>query len=435
MKNYRFLAPIVLIALFALGIYTIGSGNVKEEKQYRQYLEDARSYAAQEIEIYALRNYQSAIEMRPALELYMEVAEFYRDTLENRNKAAQWGEMMLSEYPKKPEPYEFQLDIYLQTGDYMAFFELYDRMIGRHVLSETADALYASVEYAFYVQGEYDEMSIFSSNLAPVRRNETWGYCSSKGKRKIGTYYTYVGAFNNGMAPVTDAEGEAYYIDNDGNKVMAVDAEEKIQELGVMSLANIYTVFNGEEWSYYNKSGELLMGGFLEASAFANGLAAARTEKGWKIYDTEGNAKSDTVYEDVALDEKQMAYRNERLFVKSGNSYIMLDGSGRQIGSEAYEDVKIFYENTYAAVKKNGKWGFIDKSGDWFLESCYEDARSFQNGFAAVQMDGLWGFINMEKELCIPCQFVQVKDFTASGTVPVRKNLTWSVLLLYKDNY
>ncbi|MDE6517320.1 MAG: WG repeat-containing protein, partial [Acetatifactor sp.] len=375
MKNYRFLAPIVLVALFALGVYMIGNSNVKEEEQYRQYLEDARSYAAQEIEIYALENYQNAIDMRPALELYMEVAEFYRDTMGNRKKAAEWGETMLSKYPKNPRSYEFQLDIYLQNQDYMAFFELYDTMVKRHISSETADAMFASVEYAFYEQGEYDEMSIFSSNLAPVRRNETWGYCSSKGKKKVKTLYTYAGAFNNGMAPVVDAKGEAYYIDNNGNKVMAVDVEEGIQRLGVMSSADLYTVFNGSVWNYYNKAGELLMGGFLEGSAFANGLAAARTEEGWKIYDTAGNLKSGTAYEDVAMDEKQMAYRNGRLFVRTQDSYILIDGEGNRIGSDAYEDVKIFYENTYAAVKKNGQWGFIDKDGNWFIEPAYEDAR------------------------------------------------------------
>lgn len=435
MKNYRFLAPIVLIALFALGVYMIGSNNVKEERQYRQYLEDARAYASQEIEIYAVQNYQDAIDMRPSMELYMEVAEFYRDTMGDRKKAAQWGETLLSKYPKTPEPYEFQLDIYLQNQDYVAFFELYDRMRARHVFSEAADAMYDSVEYVFYEQGEYDEMSIFSSNLAPVRRNETWGYCNSKGKKKVKTLYTYAGAFNNDMAPVVDAEGEAYYIDNNGNKVMAVNVEEEIQGLGVMSSADIYSVFNGREWSYYNKAGERLMGGFLEGSTFANGLAAARTDEGWKIYDLKGNAKSGAVYEDVAMDEKQMAYRNERLFVRAAEGYIMIDGEGGRIGTDVYEDAKIFYESTYAAVKKDGKWGFIDRDGGWFIEPVYEDARSFLNGFAAVQTDGLWGFINMDRELCIPCQFAETKDFTAKGTVPVRKNQTWSVLLLYKENY
>ena len=434
MKNYRFLAPIVLIVLYVLGVYMIGSNNVKEETQYRQYLEDARTYASQEIEIYAVQNYQDAIDMRPSLELYMEVAKFYRDTMEDLKKAAQWGETLLSKYPKTPEPYEFQLDIYLQNQDYVAFFELYDRMVARHVFSETADAMYDSVEYVFYEEGEYDEMSIFSNNMASVRRNETWGYCNSQGKKKVKNLYTYAGAFNNDMAPVVDAEGEAYYIDSNGNKVMAVNVED-VQGLGVMSAADIYSVFNGREWNYYNKSGELLMGGFLEGSTFASGLAAARTKEGWKIYDLKGNVKSGAVYEDVVMDEKQMAYRNERLFVRAAQGYIMIDGEGGRIGTDVYEDARIFYESTYAAVKKDGRWGFIDKDGSWFIEPAYEDARSFLNGYAAVQTDGLWGFVNMDKELCIPCQFAETKDFTAKGTVPVRKNQTWSVLLLYKENY
>lgn len=69
MRNYRFLAPIAMIALFGLGVYMIGSGNIKEEAQYRQYLEEARACASQKIEIYALQNYQEAIAMRPSLEL------------------------------------------------------------------------------------------------------------------------------------------------------------------------------------------------------------------------------------------------------------------------------------------------------------------------------------------------------------------------------
>lgn len=435
MKNYRLLAPILLIALFALGVYMCGSSNVKTRNRYNQYIEDARAYAEQKIEIYALENYQNALNMQPSLALYREVAEFYRDIMENRGKAAEWGEVMLTQYPKLPEPYEFQMDIYLRNEDYAAFFDLYHTMVNRHISSEAAESLYKSVEYVYYEQGEYDEASIFSNNLAPVRRNENWGYCNSKGKKKIGTVYTYAGAFSDGMAPVIDAAGEAYFIDNNGNKVMSVEVEENIQKLGVMSSAEIYTVFNGKEWNYYKKSGELLMGGFSEAANFANGVTAAKTGSSWKIYDTSGNTMTDTAYPEVVMDEKQMVYRNERLFVGTGSSYIMIDAQGGQIGTDTYEDVRIFYENTYAAVRKDGKWGFIDKDGSWFIEPEYEDARSFLNGYAAVKLDGKWGFINMEKELCIHCAFTEAKDFTQNGTALICRNQTWSVLLLYKNNY
>jgi len=435
MKNYKLLVPVALVVLFVLGIYMTGSSHVEKENQYNQYLEDARKYAAQEIEVYARENYQKALEMRPSLELYLEIAGFYRDTMENGNKAIEWGEIARNAYPKTPEAYEFLMEVYLGNRDYMAFFGLYEDMTNRHVTSETADAFYQSVKYEYYFQGGYDEVSVFSGNLAPVRRNETWGYCTSKGKRKIGTIYSYAGAFNQGMAPVIDAEGNGFFIDTEGNKVFVVDTEETVTELGVMSSAEIYAVNNGREWNYYHKSGEQIMGGFTEASTLANGLAACKTNAGWQIYDTSGNVRIDAVYDDVLLDEKRVAYRNERLFVKSGDVYKMIDASGSQIGTDVYEDAKVFCETTYAAVKKGGKWGFIDKDGNWFIEPAYENARSFSNGYAAVQMDGQWGFINMDKELCIPCQFMDAKDFTANGTVFIQKDLSWSVLLLYQKNY
>ena len=435
MKNYKLLAPVILIGLFVLGIYMTTSNNVKAENQFQQYLEDARNYASQEIEIYARENYQNALNMRPSLELYLEVASFYRDTMKNFNGALEWGEALLRAYPKEPRSYEFVLDLFLNNKDYIAFFELYNDMVNRHVASENADALYQTVEYEYYLQGEYDDASIFSSNRAPVCRNETWGYSNTKGKRVIGTIYACVGAFNNEMAPVIDAEGKAFYIDLDGNKVFAVSTEEVVTELGVMSSADIYAVNNGQEWNYYNKSGDKIMGGFQEATTLGNGLAAAKDSEGWKSYDASGNVKINTTFDEVLTDEKQMAYRNERLFVGTGDSYQMIDSAGTQIGTESYEDAKIFYEGTYAAVQKDGKWGFIDKDGNWFLEPTYEDARSFSNGYAAVQSDGQWGFINMDKELCIPCQFTDAKDFTANGTVFVRDNMTWSVLLLYQKNY
>lgn len=434
MKNYKLLAPVILIALFVLGIYMTGSNNVKDENQYSRYLEEARNFASQEIEVYALENYQSALEMRPSLGLYLEIASFYRDTIGNVDKAKDWGETALRNYPKVPEPYEFLMGIYLDTHDYMAFFELYNNMLNRHVASQVAEEFFQTVEYEYYLQGEFDEVLAFSSNLAPIRRNENWGYSNSRGKKKIGTIYTYAGAFNNGMAPVIDAEGNAFFIDNNGNRIFVPDIEGEITELGVMSSVDIYAVKNGSEWNYYNKSGDLVMGGFSEVTTLANGVAACKTGDSWKIYDASGNVQNNDSYDAVLTDEKGMAYRNGCLFVRSGEACKMIDVSGTQIG-DTYEDAKTFYDTTYAAVKKGGKWGFVDKEGNWFIEPMYEDARSFSNGFAAVQKEGQWGFINMDREICIPCQFTDAKDFTANGTVLVKENMTWSVLLLYQKNY
>ena len=52
------------------------------------------------------------------------------------------------------------------------------------------------------------------------------------------------------------------------------------------------------------------------------------------------------------------------------------------------------YHEDVAAVKQNGKWGFIDKAGQEFLPFLYDEADSFSKGFAEVKMDTLWGVID-----------------------------------------
>ncbi|MBR0129171.1 MAG: WG repeat-containing protein, partial [Neisseriaceae bacterium] len=58
-----------------------------------------------------------------------------------------------------------------------------------------------------------------------------------------------------------------------------------------------------------------------------------------------------------------------------------------------YDEVSSFYSGL-AAVKKDGKWGFIDKTGKEIVALQYDDACDFNQELAAVQKDGKWGFVD-----------------------------------------
>ena len=149
----------------------------------------------------------------------------------------------------------------------------------------------------------------------------------------------------------------------------------------------------------------------------------------------EGQDLTGTTYTNVAADDKGIVYRNERLFVHDGNGWRMIDYSGNVIGNDTYEEVRLFADTTYAAVKKGGKWGFVDKNGAEVITPQFEDARSFANGLAAVQKDGLWGFINQEGQIVIDAQFENALDFNSAGGAFVFMEGEWNLLRLYKYNY
>ena len=135
------------------------------------------------------------------------------------------------------------------------------------------------------------------------------------------------------------------------------------------------------------------------------------------------------------MDEKLVVFRNERLFVFDGAKYQMITSSGEIVGSGTYEDARIFNDATYAAVKIDGKWGFINKNGEVIITPQFDDARSFSNGLAAVQVDGLWGFINAQGEMVIEPQFEDARDFNSNGCVFVLTDSEWKLLRLYRTNH
>ncbi len=53
----------------------------------------------------------------------------------------------------------------------------------------------------------------------------------------------------------------------------------------------------------------------------------------------------------------------------------------------------------------NGKYGFIDKTGNLVIERVFDNARSFSEGLAAVEIEGNLGFIDRSGKLAIQTQY------------------------------
>ena len=86
-------------------------------------------------------------------------------------------------------------------------------------------------------------------------------------------------------------------------------------------------------------------------------------------------------------------------------------------------------------MKKDGKWGFIDKDGKVIIEPQYAEAHSFSNGYAAVKKDGKWGFIDKSGKLVIEAEFSDVRDFNEQGNCFVQIENQWKLLKLLRNNY
>ena len=72
-------------------------------------------------------------------------------------------------------------------------------------------------------------------------------------------------------------------------------------------------------------------------------------------------------------------------------------------------------------VNKDGKYGFIDETGEWIVQPRFELAHGFtKDGLAPVRVDGKWGFIDEKGMWIIPPKFSDIGSSLDESMIPVQ---------------
>jgi hypothetical protein len=127
--------------------------------------------------------------------------------------------------------------------------------------------------------------------------------------------------------------------------------------------------------------------------------------------------------------------------VKKNGKYGIIDKTGKEVVPviyeyvtnfwDEYDDTPIFYEGMarVARFDKNGymKWGFIDKTGKEVIAPIYNGASNFYDGIAIVNKDGTWCFIDKTGKVIIPQisnNYYEVHNYH-EGLAAVEKNVVY----------
>jgi hypothetical protein len=94
--------------------------------------------------------------------------------------------------------------------------------------------------------------------------------------------------------------------------------------------------------------------------------------------------------------------------IKRNGRYGFIDNRGRLRIANRYEAVQPFNEG-YAGVKILGKWGFINLQDNIAVQPVYEEVRPFKNGFALVKLKGLFGLIDKKGKLVLPARYENIE--------------------------
>jgi len=274
---------------------------------------------------------------------------------------------------------------------------------------------YINTKGQWVIQPQFNWAANFANGLAAVETErsitgDSYAYINTQGQIVIptGPYYNIHDFADNGLATAQINKGDdVVFIDKQGNIMTTVRDSRGAKVFGNNGLVPLEAEDKNcrkKLWGYADTSGNFVIPPqFADAEAFAsNGLAVAQP------FDT-NNCRKD-IYASSSI-----------------KGYI--DSRGHWVIPPQYEEAFAFLDNGLAAVKYNGKWGMIDRQGNWVLAPTItnKDIHNINvfstNGLLTGHIDKEWASFNSKGEKIVFYEFI------CNGEVKVLKNRAGQILL------
>lgn len=245
----------------------------------------------------------------------------------------------------------------------------------------------------------YDEAKPFYDGQALVRIESDWQLIDAWGNTtgKIHEEWLEVGPFTCGLATFSqvDQTGRIFYgsIDYHGNVVFG-----PYSDIPIYFIDNTAMVLIDYMRYYLDIAGNIYSPGYYFyqiPEGFENTLVSTST------------VHMNSYYMGTFTSAGPVWDEPSRTF--GGNGYFYADGT--LAIPLKFSSCGDFNHGMAPVLDFNGKYGYIDRQGDYVIDPVYEYAGVFSQGLAVIKVDGLFGYINTNGETVIEPQFFNARDF------------------------
>lgn len=418
----------IFSVLLGLSWFVAVSDVVNNPKKVQEHLAKATELEAQGIYVDAITEYESALEYEPEnSEISLKMANAWLQTGSSKkfvNICKATAEMN----PKEPKALEMLMNYYVEKGDDLSAVKYLSEFTEKYPENEEAEKWVIRLEGTYdELFCNYDELGEIVNDSMVIKKEEQYGLADSFGNEIVKPGITEVHPYSEDDLALICQEGKYIYIDRDGQTRLVAD--EAYSTLGMMSSKRTVAVTNGK-YGYLDEKLEAVTE-FVwdDLTLISDGMGAACKDGKWALVNKSGKEKTEYIYDGVTTDAYGFCFGQKRAFVRLQDGIVMINKKGEQIGEMSFDDAHCFSKDGFAAVCKNGKWGFTNTDGELVLDYQYEDAQSFQNGFAAVCVDGKWGYIDINGNMAVNPVFTAVTAISEKGTATVKQE-EWKLIQL-----
>ena len=202
----------------------------------------------------------------------------------------------------------------------------------------------------------------------------------------------------------------------------------------------VFTEINVENnmkmYGVINKKGEVVIDAdFTYSAIVGDGMiiaqeppmgdnAHASSLASYGLIDSEGNEITKFSYSDCGFE-----FSEGMLPIAEDGKWGFIDKEGNWVIQPDF-DYALSFSEKLAGVKdaKSRKYGFIDDEGNWVIEAKFEDIGSFKDGIAPAKLDGKYGFIDKEGNWVIKNSFLYVQAFCDEIAIVQDVNENWGTI-------
>lgn len=284
---------------------------------------------------------------------------------------------------------------------------------------------------------QYEQSSGFYEGLAAVKKQDKWGYIDKTGKVVIDFQYEYFNDFSDGLVSVKK-NGKWGYLNKTGKVVIPFEYDN------ARSFHNgLAAVQKNNRTEFIDKTGNDF---FDEVYKFNDGLAIVTKNKKNGLIDKIGKMVIPLTYDtiDYVGDGKEYFYFGEKdgkyyffdtkgqiippspydkinntgiglIYIKKGEKFGLIDTTTGKLSVPAiYDDMDWFtgYDENLLRVKKDGKYGYLNRQHQLAIPLVYDEARRFSDGLAYVENSTTQGFINPEGNLVLDLTKLGYNNFS-----------------------
>lgn len=428
MKRDILYVTIMIVLLMGLGVASFVKNFNSDNVDFTENLELGNKAYDKEIYIDAIDYYSKASNSKPSdVDVRLKLADAYlklgntskyesvlKDTI-NSNSNSEKGYLKLAKY-------------YANNGKYE---NAYTVLLSADVENDKEIKKLLDKYKSYYraVGSTFDDLTQWHDGYLAIKRGEGWGLIDTKSETVVDAVYQNIGSYSDEekVTPVTSGD-QNYYINEDGYRKLVGD--KNYEYLGAFGNGYAPACLDGK-YGWVNRDFEEFMIEYDYTTPFINGVAAVKKDQKWALIDDDLEMITKFKYDDIVLDKNGFCANGKVIFVKEKDHYYLVDNNGDNVKKLKFEDVKPFYCDQYAAVKKDGKWGYINSEGELVIKYKYDNAYSFSNGVAGVMKNGAWGLITQDNEEVIEPMFSDIGSMNDLGIIPVKTDTTWQCIQIY----